>query len=148
MLDDERADGRRSARTKVLLTAELECDGTRTPVRVANLSAHGALILGAPHLQEDRPLVFRCSGLTAEGWMAWVHPPYAGINFKEPIEPKDILPKTGSGSNLVIKDTRKLDFRRPGFRGNQMSEQERQIVEQWKREQLEKSAGKPETPGE
>lgn len=144
MLDDKRADGRRSARAKVLLTAELECEGTRIPVRVANLSAHGALILGEPYFHEDQPVTFRCSGLAAEGWLAWVQPPYAGINFNKPIEPKDILPKARGDSTLVIKDTRTLDFRRPGFRGNQMSQEERQIVEQWQKEQFEQPTAKPD----
>lgn len=148
MVGNERAEGRRSARAKVLLAAELECDGARTPVRVANLSAHGALVLGAPPLPEDKPLIFRCSGLAAGGWMAWVRPPYAGINFHEPVEPADLLPKARSGANLVTRDTRKLDFRRPGFRGNQMNEEERQIVEAWRREQLEKSGVKETAPDE
>jgi hypothetical protein len=36
---------------------------------------------------------------------------------------------------MVTRDTRNLDFRRPGFRGNQMSDEEREIVAKWVREQ-------------
>jgi len=35
----------------------------------------------------------------------------------------------------IIKDTRELDFRRPGFKGNQMTDEERKIVEEWNRPQ-------------
>ncbi len=133
----ERAYERRSARAKVLLTAAIDCGGCRIPVRVINLSAHGALVACDTKPPEDERLIFRCNGLAAPGSLAWVHLPHAGIDFDAPIMPKAFLPKTLHTAHLITRDTRELDFRRPGFRGNQMSNEEWQIVEEWKRKQLE-----------
>lgn len=144
----ERADERRSAREKVLLTATIECDGSRIPVRVVNLSAHGALVTCDTEPPEGRALIFRCNGQLAKGSMAWVRIPLAGIDFDAPIMPKAFLPKALHTAHLITRDTRELDFRRPGFRGNQMSNEERQIVEEWKRKQLEDSGvGERPPPG-
>jgi hypothetical protein len=55
------ADERRSGRANVMLAAALELEGVRIPVRVANLSSHGALILGTalpPQWVVDRRLDF------------------------------------------------------------------------------------------
>lgn len=132
---------RRSARAKVLLSAAIESDGLRIPVKVVNLSAHGVLVTGGALPPENKPLNFRCGGQTAKGWLAWTRPPHAGISFDAPIDPKAFLPKTLVTGNMVTRDMRQIDFRRPGFRGNQMTDEERRIVEEWMRKQLEDSAG-------
>lgn len=133
----KRADERRSARAKVLLTAVIECDVVSVPVRVINLSANGALVACDTALPGDTRVIFRIGRRTAEGRTAWVHPPHAGINFDEPIQPGEFLPKSLHTADLITRDTRDLNFRRPGFRGNQMTEEERQIVEEWNRKQLQ-----------
>lgn len=138
-----RGDERRSARAKVLLTAVIECDDVRIPVRVVNLSANGALVACDARLPENTRVKFRTGRRTAEGWTAWVHPPHAGINFDESIEPGEFLPKSLGTADLITRDTRDLDFRRPGFRGNQMTAEEWQIVEEWNRKQLEEAPQKP-----
>jgi hypothetical protein len=148
MLANQRADERRSARSSVLMKASIECQGIRIPVRVVNLSAHGALVLGDDMPAEDAPVTFRCSGLVTKGWMAWSQSPQGGINFDAPIKPNAALPNNRGGADLIVKDTRKLDFRRPGFRGNQLTEEEREILEEWKREELEKSGKGPVKPAE
>lgn len=147
MLANQRADERRSARSSVLMKASIECEGIRIPVRVVNLSVHGALVLGDDMPAEDAPVTFRCSGLVTKGWMAWSQSPQGGINFDVPIKPNAALLNRG-GADLIVKDTRKLDFRRPGFRGNQLTEEERIILEEWKREELEKSGKKAVKPAE
>jgi hypothetical protein len=126
-------DERRSARANVLLAATIECDGVRTRARVVNLSAHGALVSGDIPLEEDALITFECNGLTVQGWVAWVRAPHAGIQFGEPKQPGDLLRSstTHSPVHSIMKDTRKLDFRRPGLRGNQLTAEERKILEQW-----------------
>jgi hypothetical protein len=128
------ADERRSDRSSVLLAATIECDGARLAVRVVNLSAHGALVQGDAVPGQDEAVTFRCSGLEVAGWMAWVKPPFAGINFDAPVHLPAIVQGAGTAA-MVTRDTRRRDFRRPGFRGDQMSAEEREIVEQWTREQ-------------
>jgi hypothetical protein len=128
------ADERRSARANVLLVAAVECGGVRIPVRVVNLSAHGALVLGEVIPSEDSPVIFRCNGLVVEGWIAWVRPPHAGIHFSATIQPGKALSKTPATGTMIIKDSRRLDYRRPGFRGNQLTAEEKHIVEHWNKE--------------
>lgn len=132
-----RADERRSARSKVLLRAAIERDDARFPVRVINFSAHGALVAGEAMPSEDEAATLRCGGWHATGWIVWVRDPHAAVNFDAPIKPHAVARKIGAEANLITKDNRKLDYRGPGFRDNQMSAEERQIVEAWHRAQRE-----------
>ena len=127
-----RSDERRSARSKVLLKGTIDYESLRVTIRIVNLSDHGALVTGDTVPGEDTAVIFRCSGLETKGWIAWISPPHAGINFDEPVDAKSILPTSPSAANLITKDTRKLDFRRPGFRGDQLTPEERLIVDAWK----------------
>ena len=143
-MPSDRGEERRSLRSAVLLTAELECDGIRVPVRIANISAHGALVSGGVLPPADRRLIFHCKGIAIEGWVAWARPPDAGIDFDAEIDPK-IFARKNRPEKLIIRDTRDKDFRRPGFRGNQLSAEERRIVDEWEREQ--RSSSRPEPGG-
>ncbi len=124
------ADERRSARAKVMLTAAIESGGDRIPVKVDDLSAHGARVIGDTLPAIDTPVTFHCKDLTVEGFVAWVEPPLAGIGFGEPIEPQHLLRKIPRPPQVTPKD-----FRRPGFRGRQLTDAEKQIVEEWAKPQ-------------
>ncbi len=130
------ADERRSVRSKVRLTATVESRHGQVEVRVDDLSAHGARVFceGLPPV--DTPVTFRCKALTAESFVAWVEGPYAGIGFGEPVQPRDALRTVPRPQQNAPQD-----FRRPGFRGQRLTDAERQRVEDW---------GKPERkhPGE
>jgi hypothetical protein len=130
-------DERRSARVKVLLSATIECDGRVIPAKVVNLSANGVLVTSDWIPPEEKPLIFRCGGRETAGWLAWVHPPHVAINFDKPIDPNAFLPKTFDTTKLITRDARNIDFRRPGFRGDQMSDEEKLIVKRWMREQFQ-----------
>lgn len=134
-MDKQRVDERRTARAKVLLSASIEWEGARTPVKVANLSAHGALLHGE-RLPEaaGTPITFRCGELVVAAWIAWIRTPYVGIDFDETIAPEAMLWKPETAPAAVIKDLRTVNFRRPGFRGRQLSKEERQLIESWTRE--------------
>lgn len=129
------AEERRSARSTVLLTAAIDCAGERVPVRVINLSSHGALVQGDAMPDPDSEVTFRCNDVASKGWMAWVQPPHAGISFDEPIKLSALRVKPKGGAEMIIRDSRDVDFRRPGFRGNQMTVEERAVVDKWLKEQ-------------
>ena len=113
-------DERRSPRANVLLIAAVECGGVGIPIRVSNLSAHGVLVIGKALPCADTRVIFRCNGLAVESWVAWTEAPHAGIQFNEPIQPEELLRSRPVLSAAVVRDTRELDFRRPGFSGNQL----------------------------
>jgi len=128
-------DERRSARANVILTAMIEHRGARIPVRVSNLSEHGVLVVGDRLPTGETQIVFHCNGASVQSWVAWSRDGRAGIEFGIPVPP-DALTQRGDTvprAPAIIKDTRELDFRRPGFRGNQMTDEERKIVEEWNR---------------
>ena len=126
-------DERRSERVNVLLTAAIEAGSTRIPVRVGNLSAHGAMVIGDGLPPSETHVIFRCNGQAIQSWVAWTRGGRAGIQFGNPINPETVTHRAHVPPAAITKDTRELDFRRPGFRGNQMTEEERKIVEEWNR---------------
>ena len=124
-------DERRSTRANVILAGTIQHSDSRVPVRIKDLSEHGALVIGAHLPARDTPITFHCNGQSVDGWVAWSEGERAGIEFGKPT-PSDELTKRESRSAVeIIKDRRKIEFRRPGFRGNQLSEEERKIIEEW-----------------
>lgn len=132
-MSDNAADERRSARSNVVLAAMLEADGRHFRVRISNVSAHGALVTGEALPAEGDQVILRCKGRTIPGWVAWTGRSHSGIQFEEEVQLRDLLNDVSRYSQMIVRDERKLDFRRPGFRGNQLTDEERQAVEEWKR---------------
>ena len=113
--------------------ATIEHGRASIPVRVANLSEHGALVIGDGIPADETQVTFRCSGASVQSWIAWSREGRAGIQFGAPVQPDALTQRKPVTRIEIAKDTRKLDFRRPGFRGNRMTDEERKIVEEWNR---------------
>jgi hypothetical protein len=109
-----------------MLAATIESELGRIEVRVDDLSAHGARVLGEALFPVDTPVTFRCKALSVEGFVAWVEGPLAGIGFGERIEPQGALRRVSQA-----RQTKPKDFRRPGFRARRLTDAERQSVEEW-----------------
>lgn len=124
-------DDRRSTRRPVVLMAAIDCAGVRTRVRVTNLSAHGALVIGDPLPAPDCEVAFLSNGVTVQSKVVWVHGRHAGVQFEDPVEPECFLRNARHPHPMITKDDRTVDFRRPGFRGNQLNAEERRAVENW-----------------
>ena len=135
------ADDRRSERANVILMATIESAARPIiRVRVSNLSANGALVIGDGLAPAETAIVFHCNGLAIESWISWSDAGRAGIAFAEEVDP-DRLTHRETPQAAIIKDTRAVDFRRPGFRGNQLSSDEQRAVDEWKRTQSGSSDG-------
>jgi len=129
---------RRSARANVILTATIEDGLLSIPVRVGNLSAHGAMIAGDRLPPRDAVVTFRCNDVSVAGMIVWTATGRAGIEFAQPLDLSLLARKAPPPPAIeTVKDRREVTHRRPGFRGNQLSEEERRIVEEYQR-------GKPE----
>src|SRR5206468_45973 len=103
------ADERRSARANVLLVGTVECGGVQIRLRIANLSAHGGLVVADGLPAEGTQLTLRCNGATVQSWIAWVRTPHAGIQFGEPIDPDELLRNAPPAqAQMITRDNRKV----------------------------------------
>ena len=127
------ADERRSARTNVVISATVEWGPHRVEVRIKNLSAHGALVVGNGLPAPETDVNLHYMGQKVSGWIPWSTGGSAGIAFGEAVEPQRVLRPSSCSHALIVRDTRKVDCKRPGFRGRQLSDEEAQIVEEWNR---------------
>ena len=130
----QNADERRSARLKVMLSATLKHAGKYVRVRVLDLSRHGALIAADEVPAEGCDVSLHCGQQSVEGWVAWVRGNVAGIDFDEIMHRELFSLKTTANASttkdMVVNDTRKIDFKRPGFRGDQLTDEERLFMRQ------------------
>ena len=124
-------DERRSQRSNVVRIASLQCEAGQLAVRVSNISAHGALVGVGQPLEPDTEVEFTCNGHTSSGWVAWCRDGQAGIQFCEPVDPQRWRQSPGPAHQLVTRDMRNVDPRRPGFRGNQLTKEQRIAIEEW-----------------
>ena len=119
---------------KVMLSAILKHDGKHVRVRVLDLSMHGALIAADELPSAGCDVSLHCGQQSVEGWIAWVRGNMAGIDFDEIVDQQRFTSRTTANTNtttdMVVKDTRKIDFRRPGFRGDQLTADERLFMHQ------------------
>ena len=124
------ADERRAGRSNVLLGATIEQNGARMPVRVSNLSANGALVIGDRLPVADTNVTFHCNGFAIESFVIWSRDRHAGLEFATPVPPEALGQRAPQPRIAITKDTRNVDFRRPGFRGNQMTDEEQEFFDE------------------
>ena len=130
------ADERRSQRRKVVLLGTVIQGHASLKVRVSNLSSHGALVTGPNVPAANSEVQFSCNGRCIPSWVAWTSEQYAGLEFAEAIEPSELISSHRPRAVQIVPDTRTLDFRRPGFRGNQLTAEERAMIENWQESRM------------
>jgi hypothetical protein len=117
---------RKSRRSHVLMSASLRSNGGDQPVKLRNLSEHGALV-EADSLPDVGTIVrFRKGDLNLPARVAWVDNGRAGVAFDAPLDPESVMRHVPSPP-----PRRKLDFRRPPIKSQQLSAGERKIAEDW-----------------
>jgi hypothetical protein len=117
---------RRSKRSPLLLSAQIEVNAAPASVVVRNLSSEGALIEGATLPAEGALTSFRRNELTVSGRIVWVQGRFAGIAFDRELEREELL-------RQVPKPRQKFDaqFRRPGLACRPLSDADRKMLELW-----------------
>jgi len=117
---------RRSRRSQVLLTAELEHAGASLSVKLRNLSSEGALVESDKLPLEGTPVEFRRNELSAGGRVVWVNGKYAGIAFDAKLNPEQVL-------RHIPSPRPKIQPRpyRPGITPRKMSADQRRLAESW-----------------
>jgi hypothetical protein len=95
-------DHRSQGRSNVFLSASLLIGGVPLPVRVRNMSRHGALLDGGSLPQEGVRVRLVRGELSAEGEIAWQREGHAGIRFSGEIDVSAWVKKVGhSGQQRV-----------------------------------------------
>jgi hypothetical protein len=117
---------RRSRRSQVLLTAELEHAGACLSVKLRNLSSEGALVESDKLPLEGTPVEFRRNELSTGGHVVWVNGKYAGIAFDAKLNPEQVL-------RHIPPPRQKFQPRpyRPGFVPRKMNSDQRRLAESW-----------------
>ena len=102
---------RKNRRSNVLMSASLELSGTSLAVKLRNLSAEGALVVGDKLPIEGASILFRKGDLSMPGSVAWVKGRQAGINFAQKLNPEQLLRHVPAPKPRVAPA-----FRRPGLK--------------------------------
>ena len=129
-MTDLTEDPRRSARSRVLLTAALECGGRTLPVVLRDLSEHGALIETDFFVEADQEVLFRRNDLRVRGYVAWAHGDHAGIAFARQLKPDEVLQHIGRAAPRPVEEP---VHRRPGVTRSGMSPEEQRWAEEMTR---------------
>ena len=97
-------------RSHVFLMAALYVGSTSLPVRVRNISAHGALLEGSNLPKEQRIVSLKRGSLASAGQIAWSTGQQCGIRFSSPIDVNDWVDRAGPVGQQRI-DATVADFR-------------------------------------
>ncbi len=117
---------RRSRRSRVLMAAILRTDDGDHPVRLRNLSENGALVEAETLPVVGSAVRFRKGELNLAARVAWIEDGRAGVAFDSVLDTESVMRHIP-----VPQAPRKLDFRRPPIKSQQLSPGERKIAEDW-----------------
>lgn len=123
-----RAQNRRHRRSKVMLKATLQVDGTPFDVVLRDLSQEGALVHGDVLPEPGTRVLFHRQGLCVPSRVAWTESNCAGLDFDFPLFPKELLRHVPQCSARPQPSQRKA---RPGLAPKPLSPGERAIIESW-----------------
>ena len=129
MIAKEHTEGRRSDRLKVILSATVLDEASRMPVRIIDLSRDGALIIGDLLPAPKSKITLRCGSQSVSGTVAWRKGKRAGLRFDRQVN-RQRFGRKCNRNIAIVRDTRKPDFRRPGFRGTQLTAEEQAFMAQ------------------
>ena len=91
-----KSDPRTHPRSNVFLIATCSAEDSIQPVKVRNLSVHGALLEGSGLPALDSAVLLRRGGLKVSGTIAWRDETHCGIRFDKPIQVEDWVRRIGS----------------------------------------------------
>ena len=83
-------DERRSVRSRAVLMAVIESDKKRFAVRVSDVSARSALIVGAALPPAEAQVRFQFDDVSIHGRVVWSRDGAAAISFDEPVNPQQL----------------------------------------------------------
>lgn len=100
-----KSDPRTDPRSNVFLIATCAAEDSSQPVKVRNLSIHGALLAGRDLPAKDAAISLRRGSLRVQGIVAWRDETHCGIRFDRPIEVEDWVKRIGSQGQQKVDAT-------------------------------------------
>jgi hypothetical protein len=88
-------DNRTEGRSNVFLAARLEAGKASVPVRIRNISSHGALVDGSDIPPVGATIRLSRGSLVAFGEVAWREKQNAGVTFQHPVDVEQWVQRTG-----------------------------------------------------
>lgn len=122
---------RRSPRSKVFLSAELQWPDRNLTVVLRDLSEHGALVESPSPITMDSDVFFCRNELRVRGHVAWVRGKFAGISFGRPLKAEVVM------RHITRPAPKPFDrnlHRRPGVTCASMSIEEQRLFDEMTRE--------------
>lgn len=110
-MTDASDESRRASRSSVMLGVLIQHEDRSIPVRVGNISANGALIVGSFLPPAGSTVVLRRNELAIASRIAWVDSGNAGLEFDEPLQVEDLLRHLPQSRTIA-----QPRYRRPGFK--------------------------------
>lgn len=107
----DKGDIRSDPRSNVFLVATISAGSASNPVKVRNLSVHGALLEGAALPPVGSATCLRRGGLVVEGVVAWRDEAHCGLYFKNSIDVAAWVKRVGSEGQQKV-DAAMADIRR------------------------------------
>lgn len=74
-------------------------------------------------------IVLLCESVDAIGTVVWTQPGYLGMHFDEPVDDTIVLNLARQSDAEAAKETK--TFRRPSLRGDELTDEDRKVTEQW-----------------
>ena len=103
------AEHRAARRTNLMLAAEIELNGVRSPVRIRNLSETGALIECAVPPDKGAAIVMHRATFHIGATVAWSGGGRCGIHFDQPISLSQWTGKALPPESSNLRDQRRVD---------------------------------------
>jgi hypothetical protein len=124
---------RQAKRARVLLAARLRTeDGGDIDARLRDLSQKGALVECRQPLPVGSEVVFTRGNTVVPARVAWANGGRIGLEFLRNIDESEVLVQLGRASpGAASAPPAPSRFRRPRIGGEDMSENERQLVRNW-----------------
>ena len=88
-------DPRSDSRSNVFLTATVYAGARSSPVKIRNLSIHGALLEGVNLPGDGSPARLQRGSLVALGEVAWRDDKHCGIRFNHPVNVEEWIKRAG-----------------------------------------------------
>jgi hypothetical protein len=98
----DKEDPRSNPRSNVFLMATIDAGAASHPVKVRNLSVHGALLEGAGLPPAGTVAWLRRGSLQVEGSIAWRDQTNCGIRFESPIDVEQWVRRVGAREQQTI----------------------------------------------